>query len=386
LLKEDFWLIVTDTRSEDETEIRAERVFGREACAGNQASDAAEIFRRVSYKGKSIELFRILAMSIFGKLFSFGRKNPAQQISVEELIARGDALHGQGEANDSLSDLMRAGSAYKAALEAESLMLPSERRAEVLKKLGSCLAYLGELSGDLQYTHEAISTLRLALSECDFSRSPDLWVQISCNLGGALEFLGDYSGDKKVLNESLAVFGLALQKIERDGVPVPAATDLWAKIQFNRANALRSLGECSESSAHLQESAAVFRAVMDSAASKPDSDMQMMAQVNLSTTLRCLGELLDSLPHLEEAASFARAASEGFSRDEEPYKWVVAQSKLGEALLVIGRVNNSSSHLDSSVDVWKAVVEVCRSENFANGLDTALVNLKKALDLRAKLP
>jgi hypothetical protein len=46
LLKEDFWLIVTDTRSEDETEIRAESVFGREACASNQASDPAEVFGR----------------------------------------------------------------------------------------------------------------------------------------------------------------------------------------------------------------------------------------------------------------------------------------------------------------------------------------------------
>jgi hypothetical protein len=45
-LKEEFWLVVTNTRSEDETEVRAEGVFGRDACAGNQASDPAKVLSR----------------------------------------------------------------------------------------------------------------------------------------------------------------------------------------------------------------------------------------------------------------------------------------------------------------------------------------------------
>src|SRR6516164_163864 len=115
------------------------------------------------------------------------------------------------------------------------------------------------------------------------------------------------------------------------------------------AEMLYEYGRDRGSNVHLTALIAVRRNLLAAASS---NDERGAAIKDLGNALFTLGERENGTAHLEEAVEAYRAALQDWTRDRVPLQWAVAQNNLGSALARLGERQSGTARLEEAVTAY----------------------------------
>jgi tetratricopeptide (TPR) repeat protein/pimeloyl-ACP methyl ester carboxylesterase len=197
------------------------------------------------------------------------------------------------------------------------------------------------------------------------------------NLGLALRTLGERSSDTAHLDEAVDAFHIALQECSRESDPL-----LWAVAQDGLGNALLARSRGESGTVRVKEAVAALQAALEERTRERLPSEWAMTQNNLGNAFLKLAEHESDTIYLDEAVKAYRAALKETARERVPLDWATMKNNLGNALTRLGERECGTAYLDEAVDAYRAALEETAREHvpldwamLQNNLGIALSNL-----------
>jgi tetratricopeptide (TPR) repeat protein len=293
-------------------------------------------------------------------------------------------------------DLEASISLNRKALALRSHQTVKDDWATTQNNLGTSLARLAAITGDITYFDQAVVSLKAALQErtrekglvrwagtqlnlsgvltsrgrlensganleeavrlqdsliCDELREADssLWALAQSNRGVTLIALADREVGFESITRALDAFTSALEVRTFDLTPFE-----WAGTKSNLGTALIALGERTSSVGGYQDAILQFRDALKVMTRSRTPKLWAGLQNNLGIALTYVGQAQADEQMLSEAISTIRKALGEYTRSEVPALWAKAQHNLGRALMFSGELNEDSNSLNEAVAAFRA--------------------------------
>ena len=173
------------------------------------------------------------------------------------LLRAGDMLQDLSDKFGGMKFLLPAVEAYKAALEATPRETAPEDWGLAQNNLGTALATLGGISGDVPRLQEAADAFRTLLEVRTREATPAGWALTQANLGNSLEKIGRITGNVPCLEEAVEAFKAALEVRSREAMPSD-----WAGSQSDLGLALETLGRVTGDVPRLENAVQAYKAAL----------------------------------------------------------------------------------------------------------------------------
>ncbi len=164
------------------------------------------------------------------------------------------------------------------------------------------------------------------------------------------------------------IIGAALA--ERTGAHEAEITDLSRKLDASRQAAI-----------------GLYRAILENVSRAGDPLVWAAVQGNPGNALRTLGQRENDPERLEAAVAAYRAALEEWTRDRVPLQWAATQDSLGTALSTLGERDGDTDKLEEAIAAFDAALSVITPETAAHHFPVVQRNRARVLalleDLRA---
>ncbi len=170
-----------------------------------------------------------------------------------------------------------------------------------------------------------------------------------------LGYLVRQRGEREVgvdyLWEALALYDDALRHLNTSDDP-SAKTDIWGSIMTNKANALVSMGERTNTASHFNEALAIFHETAAIRTKEKTPRFWAITQMNIGNTLKFIAERSSDLTHLTDAIDAYKATLTVWTRDAAPLDWAKTKMNLGNALALLGYRTQDPSCLSKAREAF----------------------------------
>ncbi|WP_424931013.1 hypothetical protein [Amaricoccus macauensis] len=218
--------------------------------------------------------------------------------------------------------------------------------------LGNALRVLSGRDGNKTNLEKAASAYREALNEWTRERVPQDWAKAQNGLGIVLAILGEIEGSRERLNKAVAALRLALteQTRERNGLA-------WSQTQTNLGNTLTLLGQYGAGKARFEQAVYAYKLALEELTPERAPLEWANAQNGLGIALMLLGQLDRDPVHLEAAIDAFRRALEVRKPETVPIEWASSQNNLGGALTFLGAYGGGDSRLVEAIEAFDLALQ-----------------------------
>lgn len=221
------------------------------------------------------------------------------------------------------------------------------------------LAYMdvGVLQNGTREFRLAYEAIAAALPELRNRDQIGDWANAKTILGAIQSYWGERSGEDSRVISALNEYDEALAVL-----PEGVRSELWLRIQINRANGQWFLGQRDLESGRIEEALSLYQQIDPYVANLPDVNQAASVRLNHAMILTNLGFRAKDRALLEQAVDLIEDILDRLSADSSPRYWADAQLSLGNAQLQLGLNRMEPALLDQAVQAYENALSVTTQE------------------------
>jgi tetratricopeptide (TPR) repeat protein len=218
---------------------------------------------------------------------------------------------------------------------------------------------LFDQSGNRSDLEASIALNNAALSIRTRETVPNDWSTSQNNLGTALARLAAISGELQYLYQAINALKASLEERSPD-----KSLTRWTGTQLNLANVFLATAQFEDNDANLQSANFIYDLIISPELRMADARLWAIAQNNHGLVLLALADKEIGLSNLTRALDAFTEALEVTNLDEAPFDWASFKGNLGVALLKMGdRKRTLDAYQGASEEFMDALKVITKEQN-----------------------